>query len=284
MIKILATLGLVGVTAAAVTPDGATLSDTTRKAFQRYIEKVEAAADAHGNGSQPFLWADGSKERLQRLRGGAVVIERSSGSKPAKVEGGLIHDWIGAVHIPGVTLAQTLALVQDYDRHKTIYPEVIDSKLKSREGDHFVIFLKLKKKKVIEVVLNTTHEVQYSRVDATRVRSWSRTTRVVEVDDAGTPHEREKPPGSESGFMWCLNSYWRFAERDGGVYVECRAVSLSRDLPLVLRLLPFVPGVINDLPRESLEGTLTATRDALLKARRAAPTGAAQARPFPQVK
>jgi hypothetical protein len=65
--------------------------------------------------------------------------------------------------------------------------------------------------------------------------------------------------------MWALNSYWRFLERDGGVYVECQAVSLSRDIPWPLRLLPFVPGIIGDLPKESLEGTLTATRDALLK-------------------
>jgi hypothetical protein len=270
MIMIIAALGLIGVTADAVSPGAATLSDATRKAFQRYIEKVEAAATARGNGSQPFLWSDASKDRLQRLRGGATVIERSSGSGPVKVDGGLIHDWTGAVFIPGVTLAETLALVQDYAHHKDVYPEVIDSKLLSRDGDHFVIFLKLRKKKVIEVVLDTTHEAQYSRVDANRVRSWSRTTRVAEVDAAGTPQEREKPPGNERGFMWFLNSYWRFAERDGGVYVECQAVSLSRDIPMVLRLLPFVSGVINDLPRESLEGTLTSTRTALLAAVRKA--------------
>ncbi len=267
MMTMIAAIGLVGLTAGPVSADAAaTLSDATRKAFQQYIEKVEAAADARGKGSQSFLWADESKERLRRLDGGTVVIERSSGTRPVNVEGGLIHDWIGAVHIPGVTLAETLALVQDYAHHKNIYPEVIDSRLDSRNGDHFVIFLKLRKKKVIEVVLNTTHEAQYSRLDANRVRSWSRTTRIAEVDNAGTAQEREKPPGNERGFMWFLNSYWRFAERDGGVYIECQAVSLSRDIPFVLRWVPFVPGVINDLPRESLEGTLTATRTAVLAA------------------
>ena len=31
----------------------------------------------------------------------------------------------------------------------------------------------------------------------------------------GTPAEREKPPGQDGGYLWRLNSYWRFLRRDG---------------------------------------------------------------------
>jgi hypothetical protein len=41
----------------------------------------------------------------------------------------------------------------------------------------------------------------------------------------------EVPPGKDSGFLWRLNSYWRFGAADGGVYARCEAISLSRDVP-----------------------------------------------------
>jgi len=33
----------------------------------------------------------------------------------------MIHHWIGTVFIPGATLAQTLALEQDYDHHQEYF-------------------------------------------------------------------------------------------------------------------------------------------------------------------
>jgi len=86
-------------------------------------------------------------------------------------------------------------------------------------------------------------------------------TRVAEVESAGEPGEHEKPIGNDSGFLWRLNSYWRFWERDGGVYVQLEAVSLTRDIPEGLGWLirPFIISI----PRESLGFTLERTRAAL---------------------
>ena len=45
---------------------------------------------------------------------------------------------------------------EDYNRRKDIYkPEVIDSRLIGRNGDDFQIYMRLLKKKVITVVLDT---------------------------------------------------------------------------------------------------------------------------------
>jgi hypothetical protein len=174
----------------------------------------------------------------------------------------LIHDWIGAAFIPDASLEDILTLIQDYNNHKNIYkPEVIDSRLISRRGNDFQIYLRLLKKKIITVVLDTDHEVHYFPADRTRWICRSYTTRIAEVEDAGSQKERVLPPDSGYGFLWRMYTYWRFQERDGGVVVECRAISLTRDVPFGLGWA--IEPIIQKLPRESLINTLEATRSAL---------------------
>jgi hypothetical protein len=81
------------------------------------------------------------------------------------------------------------------------------------------------------------------------------------VADADTPNEREKPVGNDGGFLWRMNSYWKFEEKDGGVYIECESISLTRDIPTGLGWLikPFVTSI----PKESLQMTMGSTRAAL---------------------
>jgi hypothetical protein len=198
----------------------------------------------------------------QAVRDGKVVAQFWSGDGPAKVPHGLIHDWIGATFIPGTTIRDTLALIQDYNNHKNIYkPEVIDSRLISHHADDFQIYLRLLKKKILTVVLDTEHDVHYRSLDPTRWVCRTYTTRIAEVEDAGTSKEKVLAPDTGYGFLWRLYSYWRFQERDGGVYVECRAVSLTRDVPFGLGWV--IEPIIQKLPKESLIKTLEATRQAL---------------------
>jgi hypothetical protein len=61
--------------------------------------------------------------------------------------------------------------------------------------------------------------------------------------------------------MWALDTYWRFLQAEDGVFVQCEAISLTRDVPAGLGWLirPF----IESIPRESLEFTLATTRKAV---------------------
>jgi len=238
----------------------------TTDAFNSHVAAAEQRVlQARAKGSS-FLAMDAypsaQRERMMsRLRAGEVVIEKQ-GSTPSSVPGGLVHDWLGIVLIPKVTVAQVLALVQDYDHSTRHYsPDVTQSRLVSRNGDDFKVFLRLKKHKVITVVLDTDYDVHYARLDPAHQFSLSRSTRVSEVVDPGTPDERTLPAGKDHGFMWRLNSYWAFEQVDDGVLVECEAISLTRDIPSGLGWMigPFV----NSIPRESLEFTLDATRKAL---------------------
>jgi hypothetical protein len=245
---------------AAVPVIAVELKPLTADRFDRYTHQAEERLEKR----KSFLWVDESPDRVRRARQGQVVVEPSGEKALTQVESGLIHDWVGAVFIPGVTLERTLALVRDYDRHKDYYkPEVIDSRVLSHQDNAYRIYLRLRKKQVITVVLDTEHAVEYFPLDQTHWRSASRTTRISEVENAGKPDERILPPGSGEGFLWRLNSYWRFQERDGGTWVECEAISLTRDIPTGLNWI--IQPIIRNLPRESLENTLKATRAALVK-------------------
>lgn len=238
------------------------LRPQTLKAFNAYIRDAEGAMDQTLQGSGPFLGSDRIPYAAQQVRKGQVVAQFWSGRGPVKVPNGLIHDWIGAAFLPAVNLETTLALIQDYDHHQNIYqPEVIASRLISHHDDDFQIYLRLLKKKIITVVLDTDHDVHYRSLDPTRSLCRSYTTRIAEVEDAGTARERVLAPDTGYGFLWRLYSYWRFQEREGGVSVECRAISLTRDVPLGLGWV--IEPIIQKLPKESLIRTLEATRQAL---------------------
>jgi hypothetical protein len=241
------------------------LQPQTLDAFTAYIRDAEAAMEQTLDGCDSFLWSDGAPERAQRVRAGQVVAQFWSGRGPLKVPHGLIHDWIGAVFIPAGNLERTLALIQDYDHHQNIYkPEVMASRLISHHDGDFQIYMRLLKKKIITVVLDTDHDVHYRSLDPTRSLCRSYTTRIAEVEDAGTRKEKVLPPDTGYGFLWRLYSYWRFQQKEGeegGVSLECRAISLTRDVPLGLGWM--IEPIIQKLPKESLIHTLEATRQAL---------------------
>jgi len=238
------------------------LQPPTVKAFDTYIRAAETEMEQSLRGSGPFLWSDLAPARVEEVARGRVLVQLWSGKGPVKVPNGLIHDWIGAILVPNSTIHEVLTVIQQYDNHKNLYqPEVIDSKLTRRDGNHFQIYLRILKKKIITVVLDTEHEVQYRAVDRKRWVCHSHTTRIAEVEHAGTRDEQVFQSDTGFGFLWRLHSYWRFEERSLGVVVECRAISLTRDIPRGLGWI--VEPIIQKLPKESLIKTLEATRQAL---------------------
>ena len=141
------------------------LNPKTLEAFDPYIHNAEAEMEQSLHGSGSFLWSQQGTERAQAIREGQVVAQVWSGEGPVKVPKGLIHDWIAAAVIPKLSIEDVFGVIQDYDNHKNTYkPEVIDSKLISRDGNDFRVYLRLLKKKIITVVLDTEHEVHYRAV------------------------------------------------------------------------------------------------------------------------
>jgi hypothetical protein len=240
--------------------------------YARYIALTQVQVDAELAQSGSYLWVERlpearRTEALAQLRSGGVVIEKLEtldDGKPIAVPGGLIHHWIGTAFVPGATLAQTLAFMQDYD-HKVEYfkPDIVRSKILKHEGDDYFVLLRFYQKKIITTVIDTDQEVHYHVVDKTHAWSRSNATRVQEVDNPGKSDERLEPEGHDRGFVWKLNTFWRFEEKDGGTYLECQAISLSRDIPTGLGWM--VGSFVSSVPRESLTFTLTTARAALAK-------------------
>jgi hypothetical protein len=244
-------------------------------AFDRYVQISEQKMPAMASGkpsSGAFLRIDGlppaQRETARAgLGNGEVLVEHLEtldGGRPIPVPGGLIHHWAGTAFIPHATLAQTLAFLQDYNNQYKLYsPNVQRSKLIHRSGNEFEISQRLQGTKIITVTLDADYDVKYILLTPDSAAAYSRSTRIAEVANAGKPDELEKSPGNDSGFLWRLNSYWRFLQRDGGTYIQLEAISLTRDIPTGLGWLigPFV----SSIPRESLEFTLARTRDALAK-------------------
>ena len=255
---LLAVLMLLAAPLSAARPAPKTLA-----AFEDYLREKEKRLERRLTGEQSFLWALESAERERGLRRGEIYVKPRSGKGEVDIHRGLVHDWVGAVFIPGVTLEETLSTIQDYDNLKRFYSgEVTDSKLLEQKGDDYRVFLRLQKHKIITVVLNTQHMVRYHRLDSGRAYSRSYSTVIREVSRPGKPNEAELPVGEDHGFLQRLHSYWRFQETPQGVYVEGDVVGLTRGVPFGLGWL--IKPIIRSLPRHSLEITLRATREAVL--------------------
>jgi hypothetical protein len=180
------------------------------------------------------------------------------------------------VFVPGAKLDDVLHLLQDYNHHAQYYaPDVQQSRIEQRNGEHYRVFLRFRRTKIITAVIDTVNDIQYYRDSPTQAHSRSSAIRINEVDNPGQPDEQEKPAGHDNGFLWGMETWWRMEQKDGGVYVQSEVVSLTRDIPTGLGWMigPFVQSI----PRESLTFTLAATRRAVLSEKQSASLASAPA-------
>lgn len=246
------------------------LSPRASAAFERYVQLTDERNETELKRGSDLLWVDAlpeaqRTEAYSAMKRGEVEIHQLStleGGKPIDCPGGMIHHWVGVVFIPGAKLGEVLSVLEDYD-HQSIYyaPDVERSKIESRNGDHFGVFLRFRRHKVITVVLDTEQDVRYYQDAPGRAHSRSSAVRISEVENPGKSDEHEKPAGDDGGFLWRMETWWRMEEGDRGVYVQSEVASLTRDIPTGLGWLvgPFVTSI----PKETLAFTLEATRNAV---------------------
>ena len=231
-------------------------------AFNSYIEKVEARlAQRHGS-ANGFLALE--PQNAARLRQGETIVEKLTPATGAEFSGAMLHDWRGSAFAPGATAADFERLMRDFNAYPQRFaPEVTQATIQLQQGDYYQATMRVKQKHVITVVMDTSYDIVFGKLDDRRGYSRSRSTRIVEIDAPGTSKERTLSGSEEHGFLWRLNTYWSYEERDGGLYMQIESVSLTRSIPTGLgwAIGPFVESI----PLESLEFTLRATRDALRK-------------------
>jgi hypothetical protein len=247
------------------------LEPRTLEAFMRYVRAAEARMAAQQNDPGRFLYIDTLPDSDRRrawaaIRRGEVWVDspeaRDAKGTTIRAPAGLINHWLGAMFIPRASLQQVLVVIEDYEHYKDLYkPEIVRSRLLSREGNDFKTFMRVRKKTPwVTVTLNINSEIIYRQPDPAHIMTRSQSTRIAQVEDADMPQEHEYTPGRDSGYLWRIETYWRMEELEGGVAAEWESITLSRDIPWLLRWIvrPFV----ERLARSTVQDTLTTTRRA----------------------
>ena len=247
---------------------GAQLQTKTLTAWEEYVRLTEERITKELNSSSGFLAQDFQalpKAQMERdaVLSGRILVEKMKTLNPRgrkiKVPAGTLHHWRGSVFIPDVELESVLAQVRYPAQQEDLQEDVLESRILEEDDDSLRLYLKLVRTKIVTVTYNTEHLIEYQQHGEGLASSQSIATKIAELEDAGTPSEREKPEGKDHGFLWRMNSYWRYQQVDGGVLVECESLTLSRGVPIILA--PFVKPIITDVARESMERTLSTMRD-----------------------
>jgi len=249
--------------------EAAELKPNTIKAWKAAVLETELRIFTELSSTKKFLaldFQDPKKAAIekQEVLSGEIPIKQISAGSRIKVPEGMIHHWRGSVFIPGVPLEFILSRVKNPALEDTKQEDVLDSKVLERTPDTLKLYLKLQRSKVVTAVYNTEHLVRYKNHGPGKESSSSIATKIAEIEFISGNREREKPQGNDRGFLWRMNSYWRYQEVAGGVIVECESMTLSRSVPF---LLEYVLGpVINNTARESLNRTLESMRTRMVRA------------------
>lgn len=222
-------------------------------AFDSYTGRVEAhLATQHWS---PIRSLDSQKEA--RLRRGEIIVERFPPPNGGSLPDALLHDWSGTAFVPGAKAADFERLMENYGAYPQVFsPQVLRARVLAREGDQIQVVLRVRQHHVITVVLDITSNVQFVRLDEGHGYSISRSTSVAEIDNG-----RALSPDESHGFLWRINTYWSYEERDEGLYMRIESVSLTRSIP---RGLGWAVGpYLESIPHESLEFTLRSVCNAL---------------------
>jgi len=260
--------GLPAITTIATTVE---LKQETIQAFERYMKVTEEDRDARLRRSVAFLWIDRQPEALrqnlyERLKRGDTVVERletRDDNRRIRVPNGIIHHYVSVVFVPGATVPQTIALMENYPRYSELFKFGVErSKVLRHESDDYEFQLRMFRKMYSSVFYNVDFADQYMSVNATCGYRRSRSTRIAELSDVGKPSEHELSVGKDHGFLWRMNTDWSYEEKDGGVYLQIELIALSRNVPVIFAWLP--NPYIQSIPQEYLKQVLQSMRSGLV--------------------
>ena len=262
-----AALGILCFCLLAAFAAAAEVKPETIQAFDQYVKVTEDERAAKMRKSGAFLWIDSQDEPLrqqlhEKLARGEVVtkrLETRDDNRPIRIPHGLVHHWAGTIFIPGATLPQTMALMENYPSYSQLFSFGVQrSKVLSQEKNHSQVQLRMFREARSPVFYNVDLDDRYTRVDEGHGSLRSRSTRIAELADVGKPTEHELPVGNDRGLLWRLNLNWSCQEENGGVFLQIELIALSRGVPAIIAWLanPYVQRI----PQEYLEKVLQAMR------------------------
>jgi hypothetical protein len=234
--------------------------------FNTYTQAVESRLIQQHRSPNTFLAPEvpAPEDAKTRLRQAELIIERIPSPTTTDLSGSLIHHWRGTAFASGAKAADFERLIRDFNAYPQHFsPQVLQASVISQDTDRMQASMRIRQRHVITVVMDTTYDITFGQLDVQHGYSISRSTHISEIDSPNTPAERALTPSQEHGFLWRLNTYWSYEERDGGLYLQIEAVSLTRSIPtgLAWAIRPY----IESIPRESLEFTLRSACNSIRK-------------------
>jgi hypothetical protein len=233
------------------------LQPETASAWNGYVRATETRIMRELKSPYGFLALDFAHDAASARRAlvsGDLVVEPMSGPTLDAPSAHVEH-WRGAVFVPG---SSAMRIVDALEQSPPPSEDVLRSAVLDGGPGWMEVSMRLRRKAVLTVVYDTEHIVTFTRESASRATSTSTAIRIVEVADVDTPQEHVVPGAEDRGFLWRLNAYWRYQDVAGGVIVECESMTLSRDVPFVVRFL--VNPIVERTARESMTRTLLAMK------------------------
>lgn len=237
----------------------------TIQAWNAYVASTEARIESELAATGAFLASDATDDRgviRDAITKGVIpvgtlsTVDRSG--RELSVPGGTIAHWRGAVLLPGISLDSLLHRLQHPDERGPYPDDVLSLHVLDRAPDRLTLAMRLSRTRIVTATYDTEHVATYRRLGPTRASSRSVSTKIVEVADAGTNAERVLAEGRDRGFLWRMNSYWRYEEVPSGVIVELESITLSRGIPMGLGIV--LEPMIDRIARESVTRTLASVR------------------------
>jgi hypothetical protein len=246
----------------------ARLNPAADRGYETYVANVEARLARQHAKPETYLTvlaadAGDSNALAPPTMSSDIQVEAVNGGTQ-QLPGALLHHWRGTAFVPHATPAEMVAVLRDFGHFPRHYaPQVVSARALTDDGQTATLAVRFKEQRVLTIVLDGEYKVETRLSGRDQGYSISRSLHFWQIDNPETAQERRRPEGQDDGFLWRLNSYWSFTRIHGGLQIECEAVSLTRDVPLGLGWL--VAPIIGDLPREALEFTVRATRNALIE-------------------
>ncbi|MGO9775375.1 MAG: hypothetical protein ACLQGT_10485 [Terracidiphilus sp.] len=172
-------------------------------AFNSYIGAVESRLAQQHLSHDGFLASlSSSAQSEMRLRKGEFIVEQITPSGVADMPGAMLRHWRGTAFVPGATASDFERLMKDFNAYPRYYaPQVLTVKVLSRQGDHFQVVMRVRQRHIITVVMDTSYDVTFARLDARHGYSISRSTQIAEIDSPGTAGERALTSSQEHGLL-----------------------------------------------------------------------------------
>jgi hypothetical protein len=183
------------------------------------------------------------------VAGAAIELQQHHATDPegamTEIRGGTVHHWRGSTLVCRTSVDAVLKALM-YPGTPPPQEDVLESRVLSRTRDSLHVYLKLSRSAIVTVVYDTEHDVTFQRHSSRLATSRSVATKITESG------------GGDRGFLWRLNSYWRYTQVGGDVRIDLTSLSLSREVPWIARSI--AGPLINRVARESMARTLSSVR------------------------